>query len=343
VLEPRKTIILLASYNGEKYLSEQVLSIQGQTIANWTLLVRDDGSKDQSKGIVEKFAGSDNRIRIANDELGRLGATRNFGALMQMAVTEDADIVFFSDQDDVWLADKMLKQLQSLSDLENRYGKRLPLLTYSDMEVVDEDLRQIHPSFMRYQRQQHEPRNPIHVLLTQNFVAGCTIAINRALLDFASPLPDKIHLHDWWLAVCAAACGQIGYIDEPLLRYRQHPSNKIGAVTVPVITNFLAASYRKRLSRPQHAALEPICQAAALNERLTVRKVDCSSDVRRLIDVFASCGEAGMLRRLVTVYQLPLRRQGLLRKLLWFARLLCSRRLSNAKTLEANGSMQVSK
>ena len=329
--DSKSIIVLLAAYNGGRYVVEQIQSIQRQTICNWTLLVRDDGSNDQTRNILDQLAARDSRIRVIEDRLGRLGATRNFGALMQMAITEAADIVLFSDQDDVWLPDKMFKQLQSLYDLENRYGKHLPFLTYSDMEVVDESLSQIHPSFMRYQRQQHEPRNPINVLLTQNFVAGCTVAINRPLLQFAIPLPDEIHLHDWWLAVCAAACGRLGYVDEPLVRYRQHASNKVGAITVPGMFNFLAAAYRKRLSEPQYSTLRPILQAAALSERLTIRKVDCSSDVRRVIDAFAACGEAGMLCRLVTVYRLPLRRQGILRKLLWFARLFCSRRPPKAK------------
>jgi glycosyltransferase involved in cell wall biosynthesis len=339
----KNVIVLLATYNGEKFLAQQIESIQAQNVSSWTLLVRDDGSIDGTKKILSKCAAEDPRIHIVEDELGRLGPTKNFGALMRTAESQASDIVFFADQDDVWLPDKMFKQLQSLYELESRHGSGIPLLTYSDMEVVDVDLRRIHHSFMLYQRQRHEPRNPIHVLLTQNYVAGCTVAINRQLLEFASPIPDEIQLHDWWLAVCAAACGRISYIDEPLVRYRQHSSNQVGAVTVPGIFNLFAPLYRKRLSKPQLFMLRPILQAAALNERLAMRKVDCSSDVRRVIDALASCGEAGVLRRLATVYRLPLRRQGRLRKLLWFARLLCSRRQPKAKALEANRSMQASK
>ena len=340
MFEAKKICILLAAYNGEKYLAQQIESIQGQTVSNWTLLVRDDGSIDDTKAFLGKCAERDPRIRVLNDKLGRLGGTRNFGALMQAAAAEPVDRIFFSDQDDMWLPDKMFKQLQLLHDLEDRHGTGMPLLTYSDMEVVDENLHQIHPSFMRYQRQRHEPRHPIHVLLTQNFVAGCTVAINRPLLEFAIPLPDEIQLHDWWLAVCAAACGRIGYIDQPLVRYRQHASNEVGAVTVPGILNFFAAAYRKRLSRPHYFTLRPIRQAAALGERLRISKVECSSDVRRVIDAFASCGEVGVWRRMLTVYRLPLRRQGLLRNLIWFARLVCSRKPPKIKALAANGSMR---
>lgn len=337
----KNIVIVLATYNGEKYLAEQIKSIQGQTISNWTLLVRDDGSQDYTRIILEDCAANDERICIVHDEPGRLGTTGNFGVLMRTAAADTADLVLLSDQDDVWLPDKMVKQLQLLHDLEDRYGTGMPLLTYSDMEVVDENLRQIHPSFMRYQRQRHEPRNPIDVLLTQNFVAGCTVAINRPLLEFAIPLPDEIQLHDWWLAVCAAACGRIGYIDEPLVQYRQHASNEVGAVTVPGIFNFFSTAYRKRLSRPASAVLTPIRQAAALGERLRIRKVECASDVRRVIDAFASCAGVGVWRRILTVYRLPLRRQGLLRNLLWFARLMCSRKPRKINAVAAaNASMR---
>ncbi|HET8669089.1 MAG TPA: glycosyltransferase family 2 protein [Candidatus Saccharimonadales bacterium] len=343
MFEARKICILLAAYNGEKYLSEQIKSIQGQTISNWTLLIRDDGSHDHTRTILEKFA-ADPRIRLLDDKLGRLGATRNFGALMESARSEGAETIFFCDQDDVWLPEKMFRQLQLLHDLESRHGTEMPLLTYSDMEVVDENLRRIHRSFMLYQGQRHEPMNPIYVLLTQNFVAGCTMAINRHLLEFAVPIPEDITLHDWWLAVCAAACGRIGYIDQPLVRYRQHGTNQVGAVTTPKVVNFLAAAYRKRLSKPQYFALRPIRQAAALSERLKMLKVDCSFDVRRVVDALASSGEVGVLRRFWTVYRLPLRRQGFCRNLLWLARLVCSRKPRKAKTaFAANRSVRASK
>ena len=338
--DSKNIVIVLATYNGEKYLAQQIKSIQAQTVSNWTLLVRDDGSIDDTKALLGKCAAPDTRIRILNDKLGRLGGTRNFGALMRTAAAQTADIVFFSDQDDVWLPDKMFKQLQLLHDLEDRYGVGMPVLTYSDMEVVDQHLRQIRPSFMRYQRQRHEPRNPLHVLLTQNFVAGCTVAINRPLLEFAIPLPDEIQLHDWWLAVCAAACGRIGYIDEPLVQYRQHASNEVGAVTVPGLFNFLAAASRKRLLTLKSAMLTPIRQAAALRDRLRGRNVECSSDVHRMIDALASSGEVGVVRRMLTVYRLPLRRQGLLRNLLWFARLICFQKPPKIKALASNGSMR---
>jgi len=328
----RKIIILLATYNGEKYLADQIQSIQRQTISNWTLLVRDDGSQDNTRDVLHKFAGKDTRIRYVNDELGCLGTTRNFGALMRVALAEGADAVFFSDQDDIWLPHKIARQLQLIQEMERQYGPGTPLLCYSDLEVVDQNLHQIHPSFMRYENLRHESHNPIHVLLTQNLVTGCTVVINRNLLEFVTPIPKEITLHDWWLAICAAACGRIGYIDESLVQYRQHSRNQIGAITLDRLVNLSAA--RKRLSKIQDYMLGPIRQAEVLRERIRGKQLNCSGESLELLDGFVSCLGQGTVRRLWTIYRLPLRRQGPWRKLLLFLRLLLMRNETELKQLQ---------
>jgi len=328
----RKIIILLATYNGEKYLADQIRSIQRQTISNWTLLVRDDGSQDNTRDVLHKFAGKDTRIRYVNDELGCLGTTRNFGALMRVALAEGADAVFFSDQDDIWLPHKIARQLQLIQEMERQYGPGTPLLCYSDLEVVDQNLHQIHPSFMRYENLRHESHNPIHVLLTQNLVTGCTVVINRNLLEFVTPIPTEITLHDWWLAICAAACGRIGYIDESLVQYRQHSRNQIGAITLDRLVNLSAA--RKRLSKIQDYMLGPIRQAEVLRERIRGKQLNCSGESLELLDGFVSCLGQGTVRRLWTIYRLPLRRQGPWRKLLLFIRLLLMRNEAELRQLQ---------
>jgi len=328
----RKILILLAAYNGEEYLSEQIQSIQRQTIFTWTLLVRDDGSQDNSKDIIEEFAAKDSRIRLVDDEREGRGTTKNFAALMQVALAEGADAIFFADQDDIWLPHKLSRQLKSLQEMEEQYSPGTPLLCYSDLEVVDEHLHQIHPSFMRYEKLRHEPDNPIHVLLTQNLVTGCSVVINRALLELATPIPTGITLHDWWLAICAAACGRIGYIDQPLVQYRQHSRNQIGALTLDRLVNFSAA--RKRLATIREHMLGPIGQAQVLRARIRKNNLSCSGDSLQVLDHFVTCLGQGVLGRLWTIYRSPLRRQGPWRKLLLFLRLLLMRNEPKVKLAE---------
>jgi hypothetical protein len=328
----RKILILLATYNGQKYLSEQIQSIQRQTISNWTLLIRDDGSDDHSKEIVEKVAAKDSRIRLLDDEHEGRGTTKNFAALMQVALTEAADAIFFADQDDIWLPHKLASQLKYLQEMEEQYSTGTPLLCYSDLEVVDHNLQQIHPSFMRYEKLRHEPHNPIHVLLTQNLVTGCSVVINRKLLEFATPIPNGIILHDWWLAICAAACGRIGYIDRPLVQYRQHSKNQIGAMTLDRMVNISAA--RKRLATIRDHMLGPIGQAQVLRERIRGKNVRCTGDSLQVLDQFVTCLGKSVIRRLWTIYRSPLRRQGPLRKVLLFFRVLLMRDGHDVKHVE---------
>jgi hypothetical protein len=333
--EKTKVLILLAAYNGEKYLAEQLQSIQRQTISDWTLLVRDDGSEDHSKDIIKEFAAKDSRICLVDDEHEGRGTTKNFAALMQVALVEGADAIFFADQDDIWLPHKLSSQLKFLQEMEAQYSAGTPLLCYSDLEVVDQHLHQIHPSFMRYEKMRHEPDNPIHVLLTQNLVTGCSVVINRDLLELATPIPNGITLHDWWLAICAAACGRIGYIDRPLVQYRQHSTNQIGAMTLDRLVNFSAA--RKRLETIRDHMLGPIGQAQVLRERIREKNLVCFGDSVQVLDQFVTCLDQGVIRRLWTIYRSPLRRQGPLRKLLLFVRVLLMRSGYDVRRIQPRG------
>ena len=326
MFEPRKFFILLATYNGAEFLLDQIQSIQGQTISNWTLLVRDDGSEDNTRDVLEKLAAKDNRIRCIHDTRGGLGAVGNFGELMRVALVEGADIIFFSDQDDVWLQTKMMEQIDALVTLEELHGRETPILVYSDLEVVDRWLQPIHHSFMRYQGLTHEAQSPVRVLLTQNFVTGCATVINRSLLKLAVPLPAEVVMHDWWLALCAAACGQIGHLPNSTLRYRQHDSNQIGAQRILAMINPLSLRTRRWWKEGGKRLFKSIGQAALLSERIVSREVPCPVEALSLLKRFAACAQEGRLRRLWTVSHLGLRRQGVLRQLLLYWRLLVSSR-----------------
>ena len=326
MFEPRKVIVLLATYNGAEFLSDQIQSIQGQTISNWTLLVRDDGSDDNTRDVLETLAAKDKRIRCIHDTCGCLGAARNFGELMRVAWVEGADIIFFSDQDDFWLPTKMMEQIDALDKMEDSYGRDTPILVYSDLEVVDRWLQPIHHSFMRYQGLTHEAQSPLRVLVTQNFVTGCATVINRSLLKLAVPLPADVVMHDWWLALCAAACGEVGYLNSSLLLYRQHKSNQLGAQQYWSMINPWSSGTRRRRKAGGWPLFKATGQAASLSERIVSRGVPCSVDALSLLKRFAACAQEGRLRRLWTVFQLRLRRQGLFRQLLLYWRLLVSPR-----------------
>lgn len=221
--------VLLATYNGGAFLREQLDSLIAQTEPGWHLLVRDDGSSDRTAEIVAAYAAKDPRITMLPGSRANQGTAANFASLLQTAAERGADYVLLMDQDDVWLADKIERQMALMKSEEGRLGPSVPILVHSDLELVDRECRTIHPSFMAFQRIHNEQAEPLRTLLVQNYVTGCTVLLNRALLQAALPIPSEAMMHDWWLALIAATVGVIRYDPEPTVRYRQHPGNQVGA------------------------------------------------------------------------------------------------------------------
>lgn len=227
----RDVEILMTTYNGERYLREQIDSILRQSYKGWRLLISDDGSTDHTSDIIEEYQAQYPQ-QISRVRLGkRFGHAReHFFALMQAST---ADVVFFCDQDDVWLPEKTERTLRALGDAQQMYGKDVPLLVYTDVTPVNESLEPICPSLMQMQQQ-----NPNAVdyrnILFQNIVTGCTSAANRALIELAARCADIANtvMHDWWLALVAARFGKLVYVDACTLLYRQHIGNSVGAQNV---------------------------------------------------------------------------------------------------------------
>ena len=217
----------MATCNGVSHLGEQIASIQAQTYDDWVLLVSDDQSTDGTLELLGELAESDTRIKLLQSSVDApRGAAANFSRLMQAGLQHGGNLFFFCDQDDVWEQHKLERQV---SEFPQQGGERTPLLVHSDLSVVDSDLAQIHPSLIGYMALEPSPSRPLHYLLTRNFVTGCASACNRSLLETAVPVSSQAIMHDWWLALVAAATGEITYIASPLVKYRQHGGNSIGA------------------------------------------------------------------------------------------------------------------
>ncbi|HFI0501777.1 TPA: glycosyltransferase family 2 protein [Streptococcus suis] len=215
--------ILMSTYNGQEFLAEQICSIQSQTFTDWTLLIRDDGSKDRTRDIIADFVQQDSRIHFINpDSTENLGVIKSFHALVQY---QRADVYFFSDQDDVWLPDK----LQVTLEATQAYPAEQPLMVYTDLKVVNQDLQVMNESMVR--SQSHHANTELVQELTENTVTGGTSMINHALAELWT-VTDDILMHDWYLALLATAFGKLVYIDQPTELYRQHAENVLGARTL---------------------------------------------------------------------------------------------------------------
>ncbi|HGA4157883.1 TPA: glycosyltransferase family 2 protein [Streptococcus agalactiae] len=218
-----KVNILMATYNGEKFLAQQIESIQKQTFKEWNLLIRDDGSSDKTCDIIRNFTAKDSRIRFINEnEHHNLGVIKSFFTLVNYEV---ADFYFFSDQDDVWLPEKLSVSLEAAK----HKASDVPLLVYTDLKVVNQELNILQDSMIR--AQSHHANTTILPELTENTVTGGTMMINHALAEKWFT-PNDILMHDWFLALLAASLGEIIYLDLPTQLYRQHDNNVLGARTM---------------------------------------------------------------------------------------------------------------
>ena len=276
-----KVNILMSTYNGQQFLAEQIRSIQEQSYTDWTLFIRDDGSSDNTKEILKDFERQDSRIHlIDSDKSDNLGVIKSFHKLVNH---DRADYYFFSDQDDVWLPNKL--EL-SLKEAQN-YLADLPLMVYMDLKVVNQDLEIMTESMVK--SQSHHANTELVQELTENTVTGGVAMINHALAEMWQET-DDILMHDWYLALLASAFGNLVYIDQPGELYRQHSDNVLGARTLSkrfkkwIRPHILFAVYWDLIENSQKQACHLL-------------QMPLSQSNRELIEAFVTIMDKPMLER----------------------------------------------
>lgn len=219
--------VLLSTYNGAQFLNEQLNSLVSQNCNDFILIARDDGSNDESYEILKRFIDNGSiPIELLEDRTN-LGVKNSFGLLMNRALEMGIPYMMFCDQDDVWNRDKISKTLHIMQELE-KVHRNQPILIHSDMKVVDRNLAKLDDSLWKFQNIDPD-KDGLNRLLLHNTVTGCATMINRHLALKVRYIPQGAIMHDWWIAMTASVFGHIGYIDEPLMLYRQHGANDIGA------------------------------------------------------------------------------------------------------------------
>jgi hypothetical protein len=315
-LQDKHTIfILLATYNGEKYLPKLLDSLESQTDSNWILLIRDDGSTDQTMERLKNFASVQPKIRLIKDDLGRLGVTKGFEQLMCSAQRQGANFFAFCDQDDVWVPEKLARLRTALID-DNQADELIPALAYSDLAVVNEILEPLSHSFFNMNGSGEAWRAPSYWVLSHNLVPGCAMLGNRSLLDRCVPFPYEVVIHDWWVLQCATSMGHVVVIDQPLILYRQHGMNTIGAQSPTQKIRRFIAQPLQQCAEKQNFFVASIAQAGALSRRLNPE----SAQEQCWRNVIASLSKgllaANRWRRLWAVIFGPVRRVGMARNIL---------------------------
>ncbi|HEV8051194.1 MAG TPA: glycosyltransferase family 2 protein [Parachlamydiaceae bacterium] len=227
--------ILLATFNGFAFIASQLDSILSQSHKEIHLIIRDDLSTDSTRKILETYANRFPEMITLLPSEAQLGVKGNFSHLMERA---KADYIMFADQDDVWEEEKVGRTLERMKGLEQKYCSDIPLLVHTDLKVVDRDLNVLSPSLWSYSGIEPSKGQTLNRLLMQNVVTGCTMMINRSLLTLGSPVPESAIMHDWWLALVAAAFGKVETLPEATMLYRQHGKNTLGARKFLSLSNF---------------------------------------------------------------------------------------------------------
>ncbi len=319
-------VILMATYNGADFLEEQIRSIQDQEYQNWELLVRDDGSTDGTLKIIENYQRADKRIKCLTDNYGPQGSAKsNFAILSREALKYNYPYIFYADQDDMWERSKVSQMRSRFGVLEDRHGK-IPLLLYSDLSIVDAENNLIHKSFMQFQGLKHYCDGQINILLTQNFVTGCAMAINSELLRSALPVPKAAIMHDWWFSLCAATVGSIEYMEHPLVKYRQHGKNSVGAKGYWRLLNPFETNLSRRWLNGRQAFLDTITQAKALHDHISVNSDSKLFVIKKMVLGYASLIDLGYAERLKVLKHYKIRRLDLIMNMAFILRVILEKK-----------------
>ena len=277
-----KIAILLAVYNGEKYLENQLDSIVNQSFTNWKLYIRDDGSSDKSVQLIKEYISRyPSKIQLITDNQQNLGSCNNFFRLLQSV--ENSEFYMFADQDDVWNKNKIEVSLNSILKIEISEKFKKPILLHTDLEVVDTNLNQISSSFWKYQQMDVKNTNSYNNLLIQNIVTGCTVIFNHKLKEKMRFLPDNVFVHDWWIALVASVFGRIDFIEDKTLKYRQHINNVEGAKKSG---NIHFVKRLLKLNEVENGLKKSVFQAKVFLEmykdKMTSEQIECFTDFSNL-------------------------------------------------------------
>jgi glycosyltransferase involved in cell wall biosynthesis len=318
--------ILLATYNGEKYISEQIESLLSQTYQDFTLYINDDKSTDNTYKIISEYAQKHPKKIIASQNEKNTGGTKyNF---LRMMIDHKDDYVMLCDQDDIWLPDKISKSLAKIKDMEREHGTSTPILVFTNLTVVKDNLEVISYSYEKMANKNFD-KNSLNLAVAMNNVAGCTAMYNRALSDMIQAdrslhdaKTEYIVMHDWWLYLMATALGKCGAIHYPTVLYRQHKSNESGAKRVlsPKYIYYVLTHLKKMSSM----IVDSYKQAGAF---LIIYEDKMTKENAEIVGAYASLGNLSRIKRIKTIKEYKTYMHGFARRTAQVLFLLMSRKL----------------
>ncbi|WP_203640811.1 glycosyltransferase [Levilactobacillus andaensis] len=293
--------ILMSTFNGAAYIEQQIDSIRAQSYGDWTLYIRDDGSTDATVSIIQRLRLTDQRIVLwAEPNPVNLGPAKSF---MTLLAKIEAAYYLFADQDDFWLPDKIERTLSIMQ----RLNQHDPNLVHTNLSLADQNLDVLVPSFSDV------AYDDVQSLLLANDITGCTVMINRQLRDLVKPRVEIPCMHDMWLGLVAAQFGNIAYIKESTIFYRQHGGNVIGSTTSKAakVKALNSVAERKRLTTTVLTA----------SELLKIYGNHFSVAEKKAVTTLAQLGKVSLLRALWQLKKNHVYKQSFLATAVFFLKL----------------------
>lgn len=217
--------VLMATYNGEKYIRQQLDSLLSQSYKDLKIFINDDCSTDNTFPILKEYEKANpQKIFVTANQQNSGNAKHNF---INMMIKHKDEYIMLCDQDDFWLESKVEITLEKMKEMEKKYGKDTPLLVHTDLKIVDEKLNTISESLISTVNADYS-KTKLKNQIVQNTLTGCTAMYNRSLSELITIEPSYMVMHDWWIMLIASTFGKIDYVDTATILYRQHQKNVVG-------------------------------------------------------------------------------------------------------------------
>ncbi|QGU11517.1 glycosyltransferase [Leclercia sp. J807] len=253
--------IVMATYNGAKFVREQIASIQNQSYTNWRLLISDDSSTDDTVKIIKEIGTADSRIILVSDSR-QGGVVKNFAKALSSVTAEH---ICFCDQDDLWPHDRLQRMLDYFIVHENNQ----PLMIYTDLTLIDEKDNVIGDSYYAINGIKPEENLDFDLLRWKSSIYGCSTMMNKSLLEIALPFPEQVTMHDHWIGLVACTQGKVKYFNYKSVLYRQHSSNVVGGRKKTLLGKI--GSIKTNIKKIEDAALKTLSMQYVLQERFAIR------------------------------------------------------------------------
>jgi glycosyltransferase involved in cell wall biosynthesis len=318
--------ILMATFNGATFIEDQLNSIINQDFQSWELIIRDDGSSDETVDIIQRYVKEDARICHLRFGSSHGSACINFSELFDWAYLNDKDYIMFADQDDIWASNKVSTSLKELKRYELLYGKDVPLLCYGTFEFIDRVGRPISQSL------KIPSKLKFSGLITENFAWGCTMIINKAALLKIKHIPPHSVNHDHYIALVVACFGHCNLISQVLIKYRQHDKNVSGNVDNMSFIN----RFRRYILNHEGMVTPLLKNLQLVISFYSIYKDDMPAENRQIVEQFLKAYRTSMLSLVHVMLKSKIFKVGLLQNVAYFYTLMLLRKKVVASDNQGN-------